>query len=295
MNLVYNAFSKKRSEVQLLENLDIIELIKIFVLSIVQGITEWLPVSSTGHMILIDEFIQLSIRPEFTEMFLVLVQLGSIFAVIVIYFNKLNPFSPKKSKEDQKATWIIWFKVVVASVPAAIFGFILNDYMDEYFYNPWVVSIALIAYGFVFIWIENKHKGKHSHSVDELSRISFLDAFKIGLFQSLSIIPGTSRSGSTIIGGLLLGMDRSVATEFSFYMSIPVMFGASFLKLVKFGFNFTSAELIYLLSGMLIAFIVSLIAIKFLLSYIRRNDFKVFGYYRIILGSLVILYFLFNS
>lgn len=295
MNLVYNAFSKKRNEVQVLENLEIIELIKIFILSIVQGITEWLPVSSTGHMILIDEFIQLSIRPEFTEMFLVLVQLGSIFAVIVIYFNKLNPFSPKKSKEDQKATWIVWFKVVVASVPAGIFGFILNDYMDEYFYNPWVVSIALIAYGFVFIWIENKHQGKHSHSIDELSHISYLDAFKIGLFQSLSIIPGTSRSGSTIIGGLLLGMDRSVATEFSFYMSIPIMFGASFLKLVKFGFNFTSAELVYLLSGMLIAFVVSLIAIKFLLSYIRRNDFKVFGYYRIILGSLVILYFLFNS
>lgn len=289
------AFSKKRNEVQLLENLDIIELIKIFVLSVVQGITEWLPVSSTGHMILIDEFIQLSIRPEFTEMFLVLVQLGSIFAVIVIYFHKLNPFSPKKSKETQKATWVIWFKVVVASVPAAIFGFILNDYMDEYFYNPWVVSIALIAYGFVFVWIENKHQGKHSLSIDELSSISYLDAFKIGLFQSLSIIPGTSRSGSTIIGGLLLGMDRSVATEFSFYMSIPVMFGASFLKLVKFGFDFTSAELIYLLSGMFIAFVISLIAIKFLLSYIKRNDFKLFGYYRIILGSLVILYFLFNS
>lgn len=285
---------KKRNEVQLLENLEIIELIKIFVLSIVQGITEWLPVSSTGHMILIDEFIKLSIRPEFTEMFLVLVQLGSIFAVIVIYFHKLNPFSPKKSKEDRKATWIIWFKVVVATIPAVIFGFILEDYMDAYFYNPWVVSIALIVYGFVFIWIENKHQGKHSHSIAELSRITYLDAFKIGLFQSLAIIPGTSRSGSTIIGGLLLGMDRNVATEFSFYMSIPIMFGASFLKLIKFGFDFTSAELIYLLSGMLVAFIVSLIAIKFLLSYIKRNDFKVFGYYRIILGSLVILYFLFN-
>lgn len=285
---------KKRNEVQLLENLEIIELIKIFVLSIVQGITEWLPVSSTGHMILIDEFIKLSTRPEFTEMFLVLVQLGSIFAVIVIYFHKLNPFSPKKSKEDRKATWVIWFKVVVATVPAVIFGFILEDYMDAYFYNPWVVAIALIAYGFVFIWIENKHQGKHSHSIAELSRITYLDAFKIGLFQSLAIIPGTSRSGSTIIGGLLLGMDRNVATEFSFYMSIPIMFGASFLKLIKFGFDFTSPELVYLLSGMLVAFIVSLIAIKFLLSYIERNDFKVFGYYRIILGSLVILYFLFN-
>lgn len=277
-----------------MENFEIIELIKIFVLSIVQGITEWLPVSSTGHMILIDEFIQLSLRPEFTEMFLVLVQLGSIFAVIIIYFNKLNPFSPKKSKETKKNTWIIWFKVVVASIPAATLGFILDDYMDEYFYNPWVVSIALVVYGFVFIWIENKHKGKHSHSIGELSNITYLDAFKIGIFQALSIIPGTSRSGSTIIGGLLLGMDRGVATEFSFYMSIPVMFGASFLKLMKFGFNFTSAELIYLLSGMLIAFVVSLIAIKFLLSYIKRNDFKVFGYYRIVLGSLVILYFLFN-
>ena len=277
-----------------MENFNVIELIKIFILSIVQGITEWLPVSSTGHMILIDEFLRLNLRPEFIEMFLVLVQLGSIFAVIVIYFTKLNPFSGKKTKEAQKQTWIIWFKVVVASIPAVIFGLILNDYMDEYFYNPWVVSVALIVYGFVFIWIENKHQGKHSLTIDSMDDLTYLHAFKIGLFQALSIIPGTSRSGSTIIGGLLIGMDRNVATEFSFYMSIPVMFGASFLKLVKFGFDFSQAELIYLLSGMLIAFIVSLIAIKFLLNYIRRNDFKVFGYYRIVLGSLVILYFLFN-
>lgn len=292
---MYNAFSSNlECEVCRLENFSLIELIKIFILSIVQGITEWLPISSTGHMILFDEFIQLNLRPEFIEMFLVLVQLGSIFAVILIYFNKLNPLSPKKDRAEQTATWMLWFKVLVASLPAAIFGFILNDYMDEYFYNPWVVAIALIVYGFGFLWIENKQQGRHSMTISHLSDITYLDAFKIGLFQALSIIPGTSRSGSTILGGLLIGTERHIATEFSFFMSIPVMFGASLLKLIKFGFDFTSAEFIYLTAGMLVAFIVSVFAIKFLLNYLQRNDFKPFGYYRIVLGSLVILYFLFQ-
>lgn len=277
-----------------MENFSVIELIKIFILSIVQGITEWLPISSTGHMILFDEFIRLDLRPEFTEMFLVLVQLGSIFAVILIYFNKLNPLSGMKDRQEQKDTWILWFKVVVASIPAGIFGLILNDFMDEYFYNPWVVSVALIVYGFAFIWIENKQSGRHSLTISTLGEITYLDAFKIGLFQALSIIPGTSRSGSTILGGLLIGTERHVATEFSFFMSIPIMFGASFLKLFKFGFDFTTAEFIYLTAGMFVAFIVSVFAIKFLLNYLKRNDFKPFGYYRIVLGSLVILYFLFQ-
>ncbi|UUX33968.1 undecaprenyl-diphosphate phosphatase [Fundicoccus culcitae] len=274
--------------------IDIIELIKIVILGIVQGITEWLPISSTGHMILVDEFITLNSSAEFKEMFFVLVQLGSIFAVILLYFNKLNPFSFKKTKEERKSTWMLWFKVAVASIPVMVFGFALNDYINEYFYNPWVVAVALIAYGIIFIWVENNQTAKHSYTVKTFDELSFRKAFFIGCFQSLAIIPGTSRSGSTIIGALLLGTSRYIATEFSFFLSIPVMFGASFLKLFDFGFNFTQAEFIYLIVGMLVSFIVSVIAIRFLLNYIQRNDFKAFGYYRIALGSIVILYFLFN-
>lgn len=273
-------------------DINLIELFKIFILSVVQGITEWLPISSTGHMILVEEFVQLNLSLEFIEMFRVLVQLGSIFAVIVLYFNKLNPFNPRKTKEAQKQTWIIWFKVAFASIPAAIFGLVLNDYMEEYFNTPIVVAIALIVYGIAFIWIENRQQGRHSKKTRRLSDISYPTAFKTGLFQSLSLIPGTSRSGSTIIGGLILGLDRTVATEFSFFMSIPVMFGASFLKLLDFGFNFTFAEFIYLFFGMLVAFGVSIIVIRSLVKFIKNNDFKAFGYYRIILGTIVLIYFL---
>lgn len=274
--------------------IDTIELLKIILLGVVQGITEWLPISSTGHMILVDEFITLNSSAEFKEMFFVLVQLGSIFAVILLYFNKLNPFSFKKSKEERKDTWMLWFKVAVGSIPVMIVGLALEDYVNEYFYNPWVVAIALISYGIIFIWVENNQKAKHSFTVKTFNELSFRRAFFIGCFQALAIIPGTSRSGSTIIGALLLGTSRFIATEFSFFLSIPVMFGASFLKLISFGFNFTQAELIYLMVGMFVAFIVSVIAIRFLLGFLKRNDFKAFGYYRIALGSLVILYFLFN-
>ncbi|MGO4936755.1 undecaprenyl-diphosphate phosphatase [Fundicoccus sp. Sow4_H7] len=274
--------------------IDTIELLKIILLGVVQGITEWLPISSTGHMILVDEFITLNSSAEFKEMFFVLVQLGSIFAVILLYFNKLNPFSFKKSKEERKDTWMLWFKVAVGSIPVMIVGLALEDYVNEYFYNPWVVAIALISYGIIFIWVENNQTAKHSFMVKTFNELSFRRAFFIGCFQALAIIPGTSRSGSTIIGALLLGTSRFIATEFSFFLSIPVMFGASFLKLISFGFNFTQAELIYLMVGMFVAFIVSVIAIRFLLGFLKRNDFKAFGYYRIALGSLVILYFLFN-
>lgn len=274
--------------------IDMIELLKIILLGIVQGITEWLPISSTGHMILVDEFITLNSSAEFKEMFFVLVQLGSIFAVILLYFNKLNPFSFKKSKEERKDTWMLWFKVAVGSIPVMIVGLALEDYVNEYFYNPWVVAIALISYGIIFIWVENNQNAKHSFTVKTFNELSFRRAFFIGCFQALAIIPGTSRSGSTIIGALLLGTSRFIATEFSFFLSIPVMFGASFLKLISFGFNFTQAELIYLMVGMFVAFIVSVIAIRFLVGFLKRNDFKAFGYYRIALGSLVILYFLFN-
>lgn len=277
-----------------MQNIDLIELLKIFILSVVQGITEWLPISSTGHLILVEEFVKLNLSTEFIEMFRILVQLGSIFAVVLLYFNKLNPFSPSKTSHERKDTWLTWFKVIIASIPAIILGLAINDLMEEHFNKPIVVALALILYGFAFIWIENRKEGRHAKQNKVMEEVSSITAFKVGLFQALSLIPGTSRSGSTILGGLILGLDRTLATEFSFFMSIPVMFGASFLKLIKFGFNFTPAEFIYLIFGMFVSFIVSLIVIRSLLKFIRTNDFKPFGYYRIILGTLVILYFLFN-
>ena len=270
--------------------IDIIELIKIFIISLVQGITEWLPISSTGHMILIEDVMPLNLSAEFQELFLVLVQLGSIMAVVVIYFNKLNPFSPSKTAGERKNTWILWFKVAWASIPVVIIGFLLNDYMDKYFFNATVVAIALIVYGFAFIVIERGHQARHTHVTDNLNELTYSQAFKIGLFQSLSIIPGTSRSGSTILGGLLMNSSRYVATEFSFFLGIPAMFGASALKLIKLGMSLTTAEIIYLAFGMLVAFVVSILVIRFLLTYLKRNDFTVFGYYRIVLGGIVILY-----
>ena len=270
--------------------IDIIELIKIFIISLVQGITEWLPISSTGHMILIEDVMPLNLSAEFQELFLVLVQLGSIMAVVVIFFNKLNPFSPSKTAGERKDTWILWFKVAWASIPVVIIGFLLNDYMDKYFFNATVVAIALIVYGFAFIVIERGHQARHTHVTDNLNELTYSQAFKIGLFQSLSIIPGTSRSGSTILGGLLMNSSRYVATEFSFFLGIPAMFGASALKLIKLGMSLTTAEIIYLAFGMLVAFVVSILVIRFLLTYLKRNDFTVFGYYRIVLGGIVILY-----
>ena len=270
--------------------IDIIELIKIFIISLVQGITEWLPISSTGHMILIEDVMPLNLSAEFQELFLVLVQLGSIMAVVVIYFNKLNPFSPSKTAGERKDTWILWFKVAWASIPVVIIGFLLNDYMDKYFFNATVVAIALIVYGFAFIVIERGHQARHTHVTDNLNELTYSQVFKIGLFQSLSIIPGTSRSGSTILGGLLMNNSRYVATEFSFFLGIPAMFGASALKLIKLGMSLTTAEIIYLAFGMLVAFVVSILVIRFLLTYLKRNDFTVFGYYRIVLGGIVILY-----
>lgn len=276
-------------------NIDILELLRIIILSVVQGITEWLPISSTGHLILVEEFLPLTSSPEFKELFFVLVQLGSIFAVVVLYFSKLNPFSFRKTPSQRKQTWIIWSKVIIASIPAILFGFALDDYMELYLNRPIVVAIMLILYGLAFIWIENRQKSKHAHEIKTFEALTFKDAFLIGCFQALAIIPGTSRSGSTILGGLLLGASRYIATEFSFYMSIPIMFGASLKKLVKFGFVFTQSELILLATGMIIAFIVSIIAIRFLLTYIKNNDFKAFGYYRIALGSIIILYYLFSG
>ena len=273
--------------------MDIILLIKTIILGIIEGITEWLPISSTGHLILADEFIKMNMSDAFMEMFNVVIQLGAIMAVVVLYFHKLNPFSPKKNRREKGDTMILWTKVILAVIPAAVIGIPLDDLMNEYFYNPPVVAAALIIYGILFIMIENRNKKRRRRPMDDLDRLSYPMALAIGIFQVLSLIPGTSRSGSTILGGILLGCSRTVAAEFSFFLGIPVMFGASFIKILKFGFHFTGTEAAVLIIGMLVSFLVSIIAIKFLLGYIKRNDFKAFGVYRIILGILVIGYFAF--
>lgn len=273
--------------------MDILLLIKTILLGIVEGITEWLPISSTGHLILADEFIKLNMSDAFMEMFNVVIQLGAIMAVVVLYFHKLNPFSPKKNRREKGDTIVLWTKVILAVLPAAVIGIPLDDWLDENFYNPPVVAAMLIVYGILFIVVENRNRRNRRRPMDDLDRLSYPMALAIGAFQVLSLIPGTSRSGATILGGILIGCSRTVAAEFSFFLGIPVMFGASLLKIVKFGFHFTSLEVIVLLTGMIVSFVVSIVAIKFLLGYIKRNDFKAFGVYRIVLGILVIAYFAF--
>lgn len=270
-----------------------LDVIKTVILGIIEGITEWLPISSTGHMILANEFLKLNVSAEFWEMFEVVIQLGAIFAVVIICFKDLFPWGFNKDKSDTKETFNLWGKIVVSSIPAAVIGLLFDDFINTHFFNSWTVAIMLIVYGILFILIEKRHEGKKTR-VNDINKISYRDAFLVGVFQALAIIPGTSRSGSTILGGLLLGLDRSVATSYTFFLAIPAMGGASLLKLLKFGFSFTSSELIILITGMITAFIVSIFAIKFLLKYIRKNDFTVFGYYRIVLGIIVILYFLFK-
>lgn len=294
--------------------MSIIEFLKVVLLGIVEGITEWLPISSTGHMILVDEFIKLDVSQDFKDVFMVVIQLGAILAVVVLYWNKLWPFYNKKlSRRKQlaikkkpkwaqviltfverfcdKEKWILWFKIVVACIPTIVIALPFNDLIEEKFMNYVVVAIALIVYGVLFIVVENYNKRRKA-TCTSLEDLSFKTAFLIGCFQVLSVIPGTSRSGSTIIGGILVGTSRTVAAEFTFFLGIPVMFGASLLKIVKFGLEFTSTEVIILLLGMVVAFVVSIIAIKFLMGYIKKHDFKVFGWYRIVLGILVLGYFI---
>lgn len=272
--------------------MNLIEIIKSVVIGIVQGVTEWLPISSTGHMILLDEFIKLNVTKSFLDMFLVVIQLGSILAVIYLYFNKLNPFSERKSELEKKETVSLWLKVVVGCVPAAIIGFLFDDFIHEKLYSPTTVALMLILYGILFIIVENRKK---SHPVNTLSKLDYKTAFLVGIFQVLALIPGTSRSGATIIGASLLGASRGVAAEYSFFLAIPVMFGASGFKFLKYvlkvGLNFSITELLILIFGMASAFLVSVWAIKFLMNYIKKHDFKAFGYYRIILGIIVLLYF----
>ena len=270
----------------------IADLIKTVILGVVEGLTEWLPISSTGHMILVDEFIKLDVTKQFMDMFLVVIQLGAILAVVVLNFEKLNPFSSWKSRQEKRDTVELWKKVIVATLPAGIIGLMLNKFMEEHLMTAPVVATTLIFYGILFIIIENYNKRRHPR-VTDLRNLDYKTALIIGFFQVLSLVPGTSRSGATIIGGLLFGASRYVATEFTFFLAIPVMFGASFLKMVKFGIHYTGGEVLILVLGMVTAFIVSIVSIRFLLSYIKTNDFKAFGWYRIVLGIVVIAYMFF--
>jgi undecaprenyl-diphosphatase len=267
-----------------------IEIIKAVILGIVEGITEWLPISSTGHLILADEFLKLSMSEEFKEMFNVVIQLGAILAVVVIYWQKLWPFTTKANGYIKPKSFSLWSKVIVACLPAAVIGLLFEDEIDKYFFNWKTVAIMLIVYGVLFIIVELINK-KREPKVSNMKGLSYGKALLIGAFQVLALIPGTSRSGATILGAMLLGTSRTVAAEFSFYLAVPVMFGASLLKLLKFGFEYTGLQVVILAVGMISAFVVSIVAIKFLMGYIKKKDFTFFGWYRIALGALVLLYF----
>lgn len=270
-------------------DLNFAELIKAIVIGIVEGITEWLPISSTGHMILVDEFIKLDVSKAFMDMFLVVIQLGAILSVVVLNFDRLNPFSSWKTRTEKNETIELWKKVIVACVPAGVIGLAFNKYMEQHFMTALVVASTLIIYGVLFIIVENTNANRMPR-IKSLAQMDYKTALIIGCFQVLSLVPGTSRSGSTILGGILFGASRFVATEFTFFLAIPIMFGASLLKLVKFGWHYTGGEILILSVGMATAFIVSIISIKLLLRYIKKNDFKAFGWYRIGLGLIVLAY-----
>ena len=277
--------------------MEFLDYIIAIIYGIVEGITEFLPISSTGHLILLEEFLPMNVSEAFMEMFDVVVQLGAILAVVVLYFNKLNPFAPRKSSKQKQLTWGIWGKVVIGCIPAVICGLLFDDWMDEHLYNAYVVAAMLILYGILFIVLESKNS-KRSFSVNNVVQLSYTGAALIGLFQILAMVPGTSRSGVTILGAMLLGVSRTAAAEYSFFLSIPIMFGASGLKLVKFfldGNSFAGSEIGVLIVGTISAFVVALIAIRFLLNYIKQNDFKAFGYYRVALGAVVLVYFMLEN
>ena len=275
-----------------------IELLKAILFGIVEGITEWLPVSSTGHLILLNEFITLNVSEEFGSMFDVVIQLGAILAVIVLFFHKLNPFAPSKTRLEKKQTWNLWFKVIAAILPSGIVGVLFDDWMDAHLHNGIVVSIALIVYGIAFILVERRNQGRYSRAISDVHDIDYRTAILIGIFQCLSLVPGTSRSGSTILGAILIGVGRSAGAEFSFFMAIPTMLGASAIKGLKFilsGVQATGTEIGVLVVGSIVSFIVSLLVIRGLMEYVRKHSFSAFGVYRIVLGVIVLLYFcLFN-
>ncbi|MBC8546916.1 undecaprenyl-diphosphate phosphatase [Clostridiaceae bacterium NSJ-31] len=270
--------------------MNFLELMKVVALGVIEGITEWLPISSTGHMILADEFIHLDVSAEFKSLFLVVIQLGAILAVVTLFFRKLNPFALSKTPKQRGDTVRLWLKVLVGILPSALIGIPFDDQIEALFFGPWPVVVTLIVYGVLFIWLENRNQGRQ-FAVTDLNQLTYKTALAIGAFQVLSMIPGTSRSGATILGAMLIGCSRYVAAEFSFFLAIPTMFGASLLKLVKFGFDFTTDEWVILVLGMAVAYVVSVLAIKFLMGYIKKHDFKVFGWYRIALGAVLAIYF----
>jgi len=272
--------------------MDFLELLRVIFLSIVQGITEWLPVSSTGHMILVEHFLEFSHSEEFWSVFVVVIQLASVMAVVTTFFKKLNPFEFKDGFSTDLKKINLWFKIIIASLPAAIIGIPFDDVIEEHLGSIWIIATALIFYGIIFIIVENANKDK-TPEVDNLDLITYKLAFLIGVFQLLALIPGTSRSGATIIGGLIFGMSRKTAAEFTFFLAIPAMAGGSLIRIMRVGFDFTSAEWITMIVGCLVAFIVSVITIKFLLGFVKRNNFKPFAYYRIALGLLIFAYFFF--
>ena len=267
-----------------------VEILKAIVMGVVEGFTEWIPISSTGHMILIDEIIHLDVTPEFRELFLVVIQIGAALAIVVPYFSKLNPFDPRKKRAQKKATWQLWAKIVIACIPSVILGFLFDDWVGEHLYNGLVVAIMLIVYGVLFIVVENLNRNKEP-SIARLGQISYSTAFYIGLFQALALVPGTSRSGATILGAMILGCARPIGAEFSFFVGLPIIAGASFLRIIKYEGAFGAPEIWLLAVGSVTAFLVSVYSIRFFIGWIRKNDFKLFGYYRIVLGVIVLIWF----
>lgn len=274
--------------------MNILEILKVIIIGIVEGITEWLPISSTGHIIFIEQLFNFNVSENFKDMFDVVIQLGAILAVAVVYFKKLNPFNKGRNKKKMYLTIELWKKIIVACLPAAMLGLLINHWVKEHLLNGFVISMALIIYGILFIMIENSNKNR-AYSIKSVYSINYQTALFIGFFQVLALIPGTSRSGATIIGAMILGVSRSVSVEFSFFLSIPIMFGASLLKLVKFGLHYTMAEIVYLLLGMTVAFFVSVFSIGFLLNWIKKNNFKFFGYYRIVFGLIILVWYFTSS
>ena len=274
--------------------MNILEILKVIIIGIVEGITEWLPISSTGHIVFIEQLFNFNVSENFKDMFDVVIQLGAILAVAVVYFKKLNPFNKGRNKKKMYLTVELWKKIIVACLPAAMLGLFINHWVKEHLLNGFVISMALIIYGILFIMIENSNKNR-AYSIKSVYSINYQTALFIGFFQVLALIPGTSRSGATIIGAMILGVSRSVSVEFSFFLSIPIMFGASLLKLVKFGLHYTMAEIVYLLLGMTVAFFVSVFSIGFLLNWIKKNNFKFFGYYRIVFGLIILVWYFTSS
>ncbi len=274
--------------------MSIVEILKVVVFGIVEAFTEWLPISSTAHLMILDELIKLDITSEFRVIFLTVIQIGAALALLVLYFRKLNPFDPGKKPEQKKATWKLWLKIAIACIPAAVLGFLVDDWVTEHMENGLVISITLIVFGIAFLIIEYVNRYKQP-TITRLGKIDYMTAFYIGLFQVLALVPGTSRSGATILGAMLLGCSRPIAAEFSFFLGIPVILGASMLRIIKYGFGFTSAEIVYMIVGCVVAFLVSIYSVKFLMNWIKKNDFKIFGYYRIALGIIILIWFLISS